>query len=65
MAAKCASNSCSDVLFISMGSMYGVFTYVYGTTTKQLNVGKYTIHGSYGIGWLVVVCFFLILVFVV
>ena len=22
---------------------------------QQLNVGKYTIHGSYGIGWLVVV----------
>ena len=27
--------------------MYGIFTYIYHT--NQLNVGKYTIHGSYGI----------------
>ena len=30
-----------------IGSMYGVFTYI--SHKKQLNVGKYTIHGSYGI----------------
>ena len=29
-----------------IGSMYGIFTYIYHK--KQLNVGKYTIHGSYG-----------------
>ena len=27
-------------------SMYGVFTYIYHR--NQPNVGKYTIHGSYG-----------------
>ena len=27
------------------GSMYGIFTYIYHKS--QLNVGKYTIHGSY------------------
>ena len=27
-------------------SMYGVYTYMYHK--NQLNVGKYTIHGSYG-----------------
>ena len=32
---------------IPMGSMYGLFTYIYHK--HQLNVGKYTIHGSYGI----------------
>ena len=30
----------------SIGSMYGIFTYIYHR--NQLNVGKYTIHGSYG-----------------
>ena len=29
-----------------IGSMYGIFTYIYHQ--KQPNVGKYTIHGSYG-----------------
>ena len=29
-----------------IGSMYGVFTYIYHK--NQPNVGKYTIHGSYG-----------------
>ena len=29
-----------------IGSMYGIFTYIYHK--HQLNVGKYTIHGSYG-----------------
>ena len=28
--------------------MYGIFAYIYHT--NQLNVGKYTIHGSYGKG---------------
>ena len=35
------------------GSMYGLYTYIYHT--DQPNVGKYTIHGSYGY---VCVCFF-------
>ena len=29
-----------------IGSMYGIFTYIYHK--NQPNVGKYTIHGSYG-----------------
>jgi len=29
-----------------IGSMYGIFTYI--CHTNQPNVGKYTIHGSYG-----------------
>ncbi len=33
-------------LAIPIGSMYGIFTYTY--YKNQLNVGKYTIHGSYG-----------------
>ena len=28
--------------------MYGIFTYIYHE--NQPNVGKYTIHGSYGLG---------------
>ena len=32
---------------IPIGSMYGIFTYMYHN--NQHNVGKYTIHGSYGI----------------
>ena len=32
---------------IPRGSMYGIFTYIYHK--NQLNVGTYTIHGSYGI----------------
>ncbi len=32
---------------IPIGSMYSIFTYIYHKI--QLNVGKYTIHGSYGI----------------
>ena len=32
---------------IPIGSMYGIFTYIYHK--HQLNVGKYTIHGIYGI----------------
>ena len=31
-----------------LGSMYGVYTYIYHK--NQPNVGKYTIHGSYGPG---------------
>ena len=37
-----------EVLFtIPIGSMYGIFTYIYHK--NQPNVGKYTLHGSYGI----------------
>ena len=32
---------------LPIGSMYGIFTYIYHR--NQPNVGKYTIHGSYGI----------------
>ena len=32
---------------IPIASMYGIFTYIYHK--NQPNVGKYTIHGSYGI----------------
>ena len=32
---------------LPIGSMYGIFTYIYHK--NQLNVGKYTIHGSYGL----------------
>ena len=35
-------------LAIPIGSMYGIFAYIYHK--NQPNVGKYTIHGSYGIG---------------
>ena len=34
-------------LMIPIGSMYGIFTYIYHK--NQPNVGKYTIHGSHGI----------------
>ena len=30
-----------------MGTMYGIVTYIYHK--NKLNVGKYTIHGSYGL----------------
>ena len=29
--------------------MYGIFTYIW--LIFKLNVGIYTIHGSYGVGW--------------
>ncbi len=32
---------------LPIGSMYGIFTYIYHK--NQPNVGKYTIHGSYGL----------------
>ena len=35
---------------IPIGSMYGIFTYMF--QKNQPNVGKYTIHGSYGICFL-------------
>ena len=35
-----------NVLETPKGSMYGIFTYIYHK--NQPNVGKYTIHGSYG-----------------
>jgi len=38
--------------WIPIGSMYGIFTNIY--PINDPNVGKYTIHGSYGIGiWLI------------
>ncbi len=32
---------------LTIGSMYGIFTHIYHK--NQPNVGKYTIHGSYGL----------------
>ena len=34
---------------LPIGSMYGIFTYIYHN--NQPNVVKYTIHGSYGLGF--------------
>ena len=34
-------------MYMPMGSMHGIFTYI--CHTDKLYVGKYTIHGSYGI----------------
>ena len=34
--------------FLPIGSMYGIFTYIYHK--NQPHVGKYTIPGSYGLG---------------
>ena len=34
-------------LYIPIGSMYGIFTYIW--VIFRANVGKYSIHGSYGI----------------
>ena len=31
-------------IWVPIGSMYGIFTYIYHK--NQLDVGKYTIHGS-------------------
>ena len=39
-------NNCGQ--FIPIGSMYGIFTYIW--VIFVVNVGKYSIHGSYGIG---------------
>ena len=36
------------VFLLPIGSMYGIFTYIWHK--NQLNVGKYNIHGSYGFG---------------
>ena len=35
-------------VFFPIGSMYGIFTYIW--FNFMVNVGKYTIHGSYGFG---------------
>ena len=40
-------NVCPNIWYIPIGSMYGIFTYIYHEF--MVNVGKYTIHGSYGI----------------
>ena len=55
---KISSTSVDVAIFVSFqpprhlsnpwGSMYGIFTYIYHK--NQPNVGKYTIHGSYGNG---------------
>ena len=37
----------STSVFLPIASMYGIFTYIYHK--HQLNVGKYTIHGWYGL----------------
>ena len=35
---------------LPIGSMYGIFRFTYISHKNQSNVGKYTIHGSYGLG---------------
>ena len=44
---SCCSISKLRGLIIPIPSMYGIFTYIY--CNNQTNVGKYTIHGWYGI----------------
>ena len=34
---------------IPIGSMYGIFTYIW--LKLMVNVGRYTIHGTYGMGY--------------
>ena len=43
--------SCSRFSSYPYESMYGIFTYIwlFSMVKKQVNVGKYTIHGCYGI----------------
>ena len=45
--AEHLGNSLRNLGHIPIGSMYGIFTCIYHN--NQPNVGKYTIHGSYGI----------------
>ena len=40
---------------LPIASMYGIFPYIY--PKKQSHVGKYIIHGSYGLDWFVVAHF--------
>ena len=40
-------NQMSTWLALPMGSMYGIFTYIW--VIYGVNVGKYSIHGSYGL----------------
>ena len=43
-------NRCVSIVFpieVFIGSMYGIFTYIW--LICMVNVGKYTIHGSYGV----------------
>ena len=42
------SKELSDIEGVPIASMYGIFTYIYHK--NQPDVGKYTIHGSYGVG---------------
>ena len=44
---SCSMNLRKMASPIFIGSMYAIFTYIYHK--NQLNVGKYTIHGWYGI----------------
>ena len=39
------SSSCTPILGKNIGSMYGIFSYIW--LIFMVNVGKYTIHGSY------------------
>ena len=39
---------CSEIGFLKLGSMYGIYTYIW--LIFMVNVAKYTIHGSYGKG---------------
>ena len=43
-----ARNLLKNNYLVPIGSMYGIFTYIW--LICMVNVGKYTIHGSYGFG---------------
>ena len=49
----CIQDLCSGYIYLFLiGSMYGIFAYIIYTyiwLIFTVNVGKYTIHGSYGI----------------
>ena len=46
-SGKTGAASRESLPIIPIGSMYGIFTYIW--LIFMVNVGKYTIHGSYGI----------------
>ena len=43
-----ARNLLKNNYLVPLGSMYGIFTYIW--LIFMVDVGKYTIHGSYGFG---------------
>ena len=41
------NDAVAGIIQLPMGSMYGIFAYTW--VIFMINVGKYTIHGSYGL----------------